>query len=117
MWWPPTVGRSTQTPALNWKNALLASGDEGGATWAIIASLIETNKLNGGNPYAWLDDTLEKLVTSWPQSSINELMPSVREIRRLSRQDGGGRALAGDLRKSTCVLFSLRLMNRRVPAR
>ena len=38
--------------ALNRKNALFACHDEGAAAWARIASLIETAKLNGVEPYA-----------------------------------------------------------------
>ncbi len=56
-----TVERSIRPIALNRKNALFAGSDEGGANWAIIASLIETSKLNGVNPHAWLADTLTKL--------------------------------------------------------
>ena len=37
-----TVERSIRPIALNRKNALFAGSDEGGANWAIIASLIET---------------------------------------------------------------------------
>ena len=70
-----TVERSIRPIALNRKNALFAGSDEGGANWAIIASLIETAKLNGVNPHAWLADTLAKLVNGWPQSRIDELMP------------------------------------------
>lgn len=61
--------------ALNRKNALFAGSDEGGANWAIIASLIETAKLNAVNPHAWLTDTLAKLVNRRPASRIDELMP------------------------------------------
>ena len=42
-----TVERSIRPFALNRKNALFAGSDEGGANWAIIASLIETAKLTG----------------------------------------------------------------------
>ncbi len=70
-----TVERSIRPIALNRKNALFAGSDEGGANWAIIASLIETCKLNGVNPHAWLADTLTKLVNRWPASRIDELMP------------------------------------------
>lgn len=42
---------------------------------AIIASLIETAKLNGINPHAWLTDTLMKLVNRWAASRIENLMP------------------------------------------
>jgi transposase len=54
---------------------LFAGGDEGGANWAIIASLIETCKLNRVNPHAWLSDTLTKLVNRWPMARIDDLMP------------------------------------------
>ena len=70
-----TVERSIRPIALSRKNALFAGSDEGGANWAIIASLIETAKLNGVNPHAWLADTLTKLVNRWPQSRIDDLMP------------------------------------------
>jgi transposase len=70
-----TVERSIRPIALNRKNALFAGSDEGGANWAIVASLIETCKLNGVNPQAWLADILTKLVNRWPLSRIDELMP------------------------------------------
>ena len=70
-----TVERSIRPIALNRKNALFAGSDEGGANWAIIASLIETCKLNHVNPHAWLSDTLTKLVNRWPASRIEDLMP------------------------------------------
>jgi len=70
-----TVERSIRPIALNRKNALFAGSDQGGANWAIIASLIETCKLNDVNPHAWLTDTLTKLVNHWQQSRIDDLMP------------------------------------------
>lgn len=69
------VERTIRPIALSRKNALFAGSDEGGANWAILASLIETAKLNGANPQAWLADTLTKLVNRWPASRIDELMP------------------------------------------
>jgi transposase len=70
-----TVERSMRPIALSRKNALFAGNDEGAQNWAAIASLIETCKLNGINPHAWLADTLRKLVNRWPASRIDELMP------------------------------------------
>ena len=61
--------------ALNRKNALFAGHDEGAAAWARIASLIETAKLNGVEPYAWLKATLEAIANGHPNSCIDELMP------------------------------------------
>ena len=39
------------------------------------ASLIETCKLNGVDPQAYIKDVLTKLVNLWPASRIEELMP------------------------------------------
>ena len=43
--------------------------------WAMIASLLETCKLNRVDPLAWLTDVLTKLVNRWPASKIDDLMP------------------------------------------
>ena len=48
------------------KNALFAGHDEGAAAWGRVASLIETCKMNGVEPYAWLKSTLEKIATGHP---------------------------------------------------
>jgi transposase len=69
------VERGMRPIALNRKNALFAGHDTGAANWACIASLIETAKLNGVDPQAWLADTLEKLVNLWPAARIDELLP------------------------------------------
>ena len=50
-----TVERAIRPLCLSRKNALFASGDDGGARWAAIASLVETCKLNVSavwRPYA-----------------------------------------------------------------
>ena len=57
------------------KNALFAGHDEGAASWARAATLIETCKMNGVEPYAWLKSTLEKIAAGHPQSKIHELLP------------------------------------------
>ena len=61
--------------ALARKNALFAGHDEGGRTWGRIASLIETAKLNGVEPYAYLKAILEALAEGHPQPRIDELLP------------------------------------------
>lgn len=57
------------------KNALFAGHDEGGRSWARIASLIATCKINGAEPYVWMKATLEAIAAGHPQSRIDELMP------------------------------------------
>ena len=61
--------------ALNRKNALFASHDEGGAAWARIASLVETAKLSRVNPHAYLKATLEAIAGGHPASDIDQLLP------------------------------------------
>jgi hypothetical protein len=43
--------------------------------WGVIASLIETCKLNAVDPQAYLASTLTRLVNRHPASQIDQLMP------------------------------------------
>lgn len=61
--------------ALNRKNALFAGHDEGGIAWGRIASLIETCKINGVEPFAWLTATLTAIAAGHPKSRIDDLLP------------------------------------------
>jgi transposase len=61
--------------ALNRKNALFAGSDAGAEHWATIASLIETAKLNGVEPMAYLTDVITKIVNGYPNSQIDDLLP------------------------------------------
>lgn len=61
--------------AINRKNALFAGHDEGGIAWGRIASLIETCKINGVEPFAYLKATLTAIANGHPQSRIDDLMP------------------------------------------
>jgi transposase len=69
------VERSIRPIALNRKNALFAGSDQGGAHWGVIASLIETCKLNAVDPQVYLADVLSRLVNRHPASQIDQLMP------------------------------------------
>ena len=69
------VERSIRPIALNRKNALFAGSDGGGEHWAVIASLIETCKLSGVDPNAYLADVITKIVNGHPNSRIDELLP------------------------------------------
>lgn len=70
-----TVERSIRPLALNRKNALFAGSDDGGDHWAVIASLIETCKLNGVDPQLWLADTLTRLAAGHSNLRREDLMP------------------------------------------
>jgi transposase len=70
-----TVERTIRPIALNRKNALFAGHDAGAENWAVIASLIETCKMNGVDPHAWLSATLTAIVQGQKQSQIDGLLP------------------------------------------
>ena len=69
------VERAIRPIALNRKNALFAGSDGGGEHWAVIASLIETCKLIGVEPHAYLADVITRIVNDHPNSQIDELIP------------------------------------------
>ena len=58
-----TVERSMRPIALGRRNSLFAGSEGGARTWAILASLLQTAKLNGLDPYTWLNDVLERIVS------------------------------------------------------
>jgi transposase len=69
------VERSIRPIALNRKNALFAGSDGGAEHWAIIASLIETAKLNDVDPLAYLTSILTSIVNGHLNSQIDDLLP------------------------------------------
>lgn len=70
-----TVERSIRPLALSRKNALFAGSDAGARHWAVIASLVETAKLNGADPQAYLADVITRIVQAHPNRDIDDLMP------------------------------------------
>ncbi|HHA1936398.1 IS66 family transposase [Enterobacter ludwigii] len=62
---PVVMGRS------NW---LFAGSVAAGTRAAQIMSLLETAKMNGLEPHAWLADVLTRL-PSWPEERLHELLP------------------------------------------
>lgn len=69
------VERAIRPQAITRKNSLFAGSDGGGRTWATIATLLQTAKMNSVDPQAWLTQTLERLTNGWPSSEIHTLMP------------------------------------------
>src|SRR5262245_5316265 len=59
---PARYGQNDCEIALTRKNALFAGHDDGAENWAILASLMETAKLNDIEPQVWLADVLVRLV-------------------------------------------------------
>jgi transposase len=61
--------------AIGRKNYLFAGADVGGERAAAIYSLIETARLNGLDPQAWLGDVLERIAHGHTINRIEELLP------------------------------------------
>ena len=70
-----SVERTIRPIALNRKNALFAGHDAGAQNWAILASIIETCKINGVDPHAWLNQTLIAIANGHKQSNVKDLLP------------------------------------------
>jgi transposase len=71
-----TVERAMRPVALGRKNALFAGSNSGGRHWAIIATLIQSAKLNDVDPLAWLTDVLERIVSGrTKRHELNTLLP------------------------------------------
>ena len=50
--------------------------DNGGRHWAIIATLVQSAKLNGVEPLAWLTDVLERIVSGrTKRHELEKLLP------------------------------------------
>jgi len=60
--------------AVGRKNWTFAGSDRGGERAAAIYTLVETAKLNGVDPQAWLADVLAR-IADLPQSRLHELLP------------------------------------------
>ncbi len=69
------VERAIRPQTIIRKNSLFAGSDGGGRTWATIATLLQTCRMNDVDPTAWLTQTLQRIANQWPSSDIDALMP------------------------------------------
>ena len=76
--------RAVRGIAVGRRNWTFAGSDSGGRRAAVIYTLIETCKLNGVDPRAWLADVLAR-IADHPAKRITELLPWHLESRHRSR--------------------------------
>ena len=69
------VERAIRPQTITRKNSLFAGSDGGGRTWATIATLLQTCKMNAVDPVAWLTQTLERIANQLPSAKLDALMP------------------------------------------
>ena len=61
--------------ALSRKNVIFAGHDAGAQNWAMLASIIETCKLNKVEPHAYLTGVLTAIAQGHKQKDIAQLLP------------------------------------------
>ena len=70
------VERAIRPIPMTRKVALFAGSDGGARHWAIAMTLIQTAKLNGVEPMAWLTDVLERIVSGRTKAhELQDLLP------------------------------------------
>jgi hypothetical protein len=69
---PARHGQNERATTITRKNALFAGSDGGGHRWAVLCSLIETCKLNGVEPYAYLHDVLSRIIDRGGPGQLSE---------------------------------------------
>lgn len=69
------VERAIRPQTITRKNSLFAGSDGGGRTWATVATLLQTTKMNDVDPFAWLTKTLERIADGWPNRDLDQLLP------------------------------------------
>lgn len=57
------------------KNALFAGSPVGGRNWAVMASLMATCRMNGVEPYAYLNWVFGQMANGLPRSQYDTLLP------------------------------------------
>ena len=67
--------RAIRPVAIGRKNWIFAGSKAGGGRAAAIYSVIETAKLNGIEPQAYIAEVIEKIAGDWHASRWDELMP------------------------------------------
>ena len=71
-----TIERLHRVVATARKNALFAGSDAGARAWASFTSLIQTARLNGIDPFAYLKDVLERIVSGRIKThQLDRLLP------------------------------------------
>ncbi|AUX78987.1 IS66 family insertion sequence transposase domain-containing protein (plasmid) [Sinorhizobium fredii] len=87
------VERSMKSVALTRKNSLFVGNERGGKSFAVLASLVNTAKLNGVDPEKWLADVLERIISGKVKADrMESLLPWTWKAEREDIADRERRA-------------------------
>jgi transposase len=82
-----TIERLHRIVATTRKNALFAGADSGARSWAIFTSLIQSARMNGLNPFEYLKDVLERIVSGDVKvHQLDRLLPWTWKAQQSARQ-------------------------------
>jgi transposase len=82
-----TIERLHRIVATTRKNALFAGADSGARSWAIFTSLIQSARMNGLNPFEYLKDVLERIVSGDVKAhQLDRLLPWTWKTQQSARQ-------------------------------
>jgi transposase len=80
------IERLHRVVATTRKNALFAGADSGGRSWAIFTSLIQSARMSGLNPFEYLKDVLERIVSGDVKAhQLDRLLPWNWKAERTGR--------------------------------
>jgi len=68
-------GQNDRVIAITRKNFLVLGSDAGGERAAILYTVLESAKLNGLDPQAWLRDVIDRMAKGHPINRLGELLP------------------------------------------
>lgn len=63
------IERQMRPIGISRRNSLFAGNEGGAKSWAVCASLLQTAKLNGLDPFTWLNDVLTRIVSGEVKSN------------------------------------------------
>ena len=67
--------RALRGIAITRKNFLFLGSEAGGERAAVLYTVLESAKLNGLDPQAWLTDVIQRMATGHPNNRLTELLP------------------------------------------
>jgi transposase len=82
---------------------LFAGADSGGRHWAIVATLIQSAKLNDVDPLAWLTDVLERIVAGHTRRhELATLLPWAWEVDKPAEAPSSVQMPRGSIHRAPC---------------
>jgi len=72
---PVRYGQNDRTIAITRKNFLFLGSEAGGERAAILYTVLETAKLNGLDPEAYLANVINRMASGHPNNRLGELLP------------------------------------------